>query len=30
VDNPARDSLTGETGTEFILAPGDGRILVFQ
>lgn len=30
VDKPARDALIGERGTEFILAPGEGRILVFD
>jgi hypothetical protein len=28
VGHEARDSLTGETGIEFIIPPGDGRILV--
>lgn len=27
-DRPAKDSFTGETGTEFTIPPGDGRILV--
>jgi hypothetical protein len=30
LDRPARDSLTGESGTSFTLPPGDGRILVFE
>jgi hypothetical protein len=28
-DKPARDSFTGESGTRFRVAPGDGRILVW-
>jgi hypothetical protein len=28
VDRPARDSFTGESGTEFVVPPGDGRILM--
>ena len=30
LDAPARDSLTGWTGTEFTIAPGDGVILVTE
>ncbi len=28
LDKPARDSLTGESGTSFTIPPGDGRILL--
>jgi hypothetical protein len=30
LDKPARDSLTGETGTTFTIPPADGRILLAQ
>ncbi len=30
LDHPARDSLTGQAGTQFSVAPGDGAILVSQ
>lgn len=30
VGRPARDAFTGETGTEFAIPPGEGRILVAQ
>ena len=29
LDKPAKDSLTGDTGTSFTIPPGDGRILMF-
>jgi len=28
LDKPAKDSLTGDTGTSFTIPPGDGRILI--
>lgn len=30
LDHPARDTLTGETGTTFAIPPADGRILLVQ
>jgi hypothetical protein len=30
LDAPARDSLTGQSGTEFTIAPGDGAILLAE
>jgi hypothetical protein len=30
LDKPARDSFTGETGKEFTVPPGDGRVLVWE
>jgi len=28
LEKPARDSLTGESGTSFVIPPGDSRVLV--
>jgi len=28
LDQPAKDTLTGQTGTRFLIPPGDGRILL--
>jgi len=28
LENRAKDSLTGDEGTSFVIAPGDGRILL--
>ena len=30
LDEAAKDSLTGESGTSFTIPPGDGRILLTQ